>query len=46
MEQEKPTTTQSLCEWLLSMKFWPAVLTVWFCELAAAAIVLRCQIEP
>jgi hypothetical protein len=38
--EEKPTTTQSLCAWLLSMKFWPAILIIWFAELAAAAITL------
>jgi len=40
METEEPTTTQSLCDWLLSMKFWPAMLIVWLAELVAAAITL------
>jgi hypothetical protein len=40
METEEPTTTQSLCDWLLSMRFWPAMLIVWLAELIAAGITL------
>lgn len=40
METEKPTTTQSLCGWLLSMRFWPAILIVWIAELIAAVITM------
>ena len=40
METEEPTTTQPLCDWLLSMRFWPAMLIVWLAELVAAAITL------
>jgi hypothetical protein len=40
METEEPTTTQSLCDWLLSMRFSLAILIVWLVELFAAGITL------
>jgi len=40
MSDEKKSTTPSFCAWLLSMRFWPAILIVWFAELIAAGITL------
>ena len=40
MKDEDKSTTQSFCDWLLSMRFWPAILIVWLAELIAAAITL------
>jgi hypothetical protein len=40
MKDEDKSTTQSFCAWLLSLRFWPAILIVWLAELIAAGITL------
>jgi hypothetical protein len=40
MKEEEKSTTQSFCAWLLGMRFWPAILIIWFAELIAAGITL------